>query len=394
MQGENMRVAYLAWESMHSIFVGGLSVVVTNLAEQMAKAGHEVHVFTRWMGGQSGYDYINNVHYHRCKFDPGPNLLAFAHNMSMSMVARLHEVERNYGKFDVVHGHDWHAIDALNELKNRGYPIVLTFHSTEYGRNGGNFGDWWEFREISGKEWYGGYIANRLIAVSNSLKNELMWLYKIPADKIEVIPNAIEPRICKLKVDPGMTKEKYGIHPLAPTVLFIGRMAHQKGPDLLLEAAPRVLSNRWDTRFLFAGEGGMRMWLGQRAHELGIAPATRFLGWLPYWSYLELLNSCDIVCIPSRNEPFGIVLLEAWAAGRPVVSTDVGGLGENIENFVDGIKVYPNPDSVAWGICYLLNSPEDMKRIAEAGRKKVEKYNWVNAIERLLNVYAAVGTES
>jgi glycosyltransferase involved in cell wall biosynthesis len=219
------------------------------------------------------------------------------------------------------------------------------------------------------------------------MKNEICWLYKIPPDRIEIIQNAVDHEKFKVKVDPGRIKERYGIHPLAPTVLFLGRIVDQKGPDLLVEAIPKILVNRSDSKFIFAGEGGMRQYLQKRVTELGVEWATRFLGLLPLPLLIELLNSVDIVCIPSRNEPFGIVLLESWAADRPVVATDVGGLGENIENFVDGVKVYPNPDSVAWGIIYLLNNPDVMKQISENGRKKAEMFSWTNVAEQLMKTY-------
>jgi glycogen(starch) synthase len=385
-----MRIAFLVWESLRSIRVGGLATVATNLAEELAKRGHEIHIFTRADKGQTDYAYINGVHYHRVVFDPGPNILAFAHNMSKAMVTSLHEIEKYRGKFDIVHGHDWHVVDALHDLKQEGYFSVLTYHSTEYGRNGGAFGDWWEFREISGKEWYGGFISDRVTTVSTSMMNELNWLYKIPIEKIDVIPNAIDPRKHRVHVDPGMVKEKYGIHPLAPVVLFMGRIEYQKGPDFLVEAIPRVLSNRWDVKFIFVGGGGMRSYLEHRVNEIGVGHATRFLGKVPHWQYLESLNSGDIVCIPSRNEPFGIVLLEAWAAGKPVIATDMGGLGDNIENFVDGIKVYPNYESIAWGINYFIDNPDAMKQVIEGGRDKVKQFSWDNTLSKLLNTYRSI----
>ena len=385
-----MRIAFLSWESLHSIHVGGLAIVATRLAEELAKRGHDVHLFTRAAEGQTDYEYIGGVHYHRCKFDPGRNLLWFASNMSKAMVGAVREAARRGGKFDLIHGHDWHIVDALHELKGEGYPVIITYHSTEYGRNGGNFGDWWEFREVSGKERYGTFISDRITTVSNAMKNELCWLYQAPAEKIDIIPNGIDPRKYVKRVDPGRIKEKYGIHPLAPVVLFIGRVDTQKGPDLLVEAVPHVLSNRRDVKFVFAGDGGMRGYLERRANELGVAHAVKFLGWISYQQYLDLLNSCDIVCLPSRNEPFGIVLLEAWATGRPVVATNVGGLGENIENFVDGVKVYANPESIAWGVNYLLNSPETMKEIGANGRRKVENFSWGMIIDKLLKTYQSV----
>jgi glycogen(starch) synthase len=389
----HFKVAMLAWESLYTVRIGGLAVAATRLAEELAEAGHVIHFFTRRAPGQAQYMTINHVNYYTCVSDPGNNSLEFARNMSKALVAGVHEVQRYEGKFDVIHGHDWLVVDALHDLKNEGYPVVLTYHSTEYGRQGGSFGDWWEFKEISGKEWYGGYIANRVTTVSNYMKNELNWLYKIPLDKIEVIPNAIDPTGYKLNLDSGKIKEKYDIHPLAPMVGFIGRLESQKGPDLLVEAMPKVLANRWDAKFIFIGQGSMRGYLENRAKELGIADSTRFLDFVPYWHFRELINACDIICLPSRNEPFGIALLEAWAAGKPVVAADVGGLGENIDNFVNGIKVYTTPESVAWGINYLLNSPDAMKKLSEEASKKVLAFKWENTINKLVDTYSyAIGT--
>jgi len=192
-----------------------------------------------------------------------------------------------------------------------------------------------------------------------------------------VIPNGIDPKEFKLNVDPGRVKERYGIHPLAPVVLFVGRLEYQKGADILLEAIPKVLANRWDVKFVFTGQGAMREYLIWRANELGVSHAVLFLGFVPHWEFLELLNACDIVSLPSRNEPFGIALLEAWAAEKPVVATDVGGLRENIENFKDGVKVYVNPDSVAWGINYLLG-------------EKVKRFSWKESIRKLMGTYSKI----
>jgi len=82
-----------------------------------------------------------------------------------------------------------------------------------------------------------------------------LWLYSIPASKITIIPNGIITGKMRKPLDPGRVKEKYGIHPLSPVVLFCGRMSVQKGPDLLVEAIPMILKNRPDMKFVFMGEG-------------------------------------------------------------------------------------------------------------------------------------------
>ena len=93
--------------------------------------------------------------------------------MSNQMVDQFRQVDAKE-KFDILHFHDWHPLQALHRLQDR--ETILTFHSTEFGRNGNQFGDWWEYKEISGKEWYGGLIAKRVTAVSTVMKNEVMQL--------------------------------------------------------------------------------------------------------------------------------------------------------------------------------------------------------------------------
>lgn len=385
---EMLRVALLSWESMHSVRTGGLAPAVTGLAEGLAAEGHEVHLFTRRGDGQEEHGIVNGVSYHRCTFAPGSNIIDYCWNMGRAMVRRLAAVE-SFGRFDVIHGHDWHTVEALHELKQRGRsPAILTYHSTEFGRNGNAFGSWWEFHEISGKEWYGGLIADRITTVSRAMKGEIAWLYKHPEEKIHVVPNGIDPGRFQREVDPGRVKARYGIHPLAPTILFIGRLVHQKGPDLLVEAIPRVLGHRWDARFVIAGQGDMRGHLEHRARVLGVDQATRFLGYVPDGEYVDLLNAADIVCIPSRNEPFGMVLLEAWSARRAVVGTEVGGLRDNIENFRDGVKVFINPESIAWGINYVIDDPVGVRAMGERGLEKVEReFTWPKVTKRMLEIY-------
>jgi len=140
-------------------------------------------------------------------------------------------------------------------------------------------------------------------------------------------------------------------------------------------------------QFLFAGTGDMRGYLEGMAHGLPV----QFLGYIADREHVQLLNACDLIAIPSRNEPFGLVLTEAWSAERCVVATDVGGLSENIDNYINGIKVPVRPDSIAWGICHLIDDPVYMQSLGKAGRRKVmEKFRWAVITERMLSVYRKV----
>ena len=377
---ETLKLAFFCWESLHSTFkVGGLAPAATELAENLAREGHEVHFFTRGEGADAT---INRVHYHYC-LPYGENIVEYCKTMSIQLVEAFRACDTP--AFDILHFHDWHVVEAMHLLRDRN--TVFSYHSTEYGRHGGNFGGWWEFKEISAKEWYGGYIAKAVTTVSNSTKTEVMWLYNVPGWKVAVIPNGIDPSAYRTVVDPGEVKKNYGIHPLAPVVLFVGRLPYQKGPDLLVQAIPRILATRWDVQFLFAGTGDMRGCLEGMAHGLPV----QFLGYVSDTERIRLLNACDLVAIPSRNEPFGLVLTEAWSAERCVVATDVGGLSENIDNYKNGIKVPVRPDSIAWGICHLIDDPAYMQRLGKAGRRKVmEQFRWDVVAGRVLGIYEKV----
>ena len=97
---------------------------------------------------------------------------------------------------------------------------------------------------------------------------------------------------------------------------------------------------------------------------------------------------CDVVCVPSRNEPFGIVVLEAWSALKPVVVTEIGGPKYYVEHEKNGLKIHPNVDSVYWGIDRMFSDFEKARWMGSNGRKGVEKYfSWDNISSHNLKVY-------
>lgn len=280
-------------------------------------------------------------------------------------------------------------IEALHLLQDRN--TIFTYHSTEYGRNGNQHGDWWEYREISGKEWYAGLIAKHITTVSNVLRNEVMNLYNIPDWKIRVFPNGVIPEQFDVSLDQGEVKKELGIHPYAPTIFFVGRMAYQKGPDLLIDALTKIKDAHWGMQIIMAGEGGMRKWLENTAHIRGLN--ARFPGYISDTEYVRYLHAADLVVIPSRNEPFGIVLPEAWSAGKAVVACDVGGLSENIESYRNGIKVQVSSEELGFGISEALKEPENLDRFGRSGRAKVyREFRWEGIAQRIDDWYQGIAS--
>ena len=373
-----MKIAMFSWETLHSQAVGGVAAHVTELAAALERRGHEVHVFTRPGYGTGGTSRIDGVWHHYCPHNLNANFVDEVQEMCRSFVWHFFQTEDHIGGFDVVHSHDWLAANAMVWIKH-GRPLhraVLTMHSTEFGRCGNNFWNGPSAR-IRDHERHGTYCADRVIAVSWALKRELMWMYNLPEEKCWTIYNGVAVHKFDVSADPGEIKRRYGIGPMDPTILFSGRLAVQKGPDLLLEALPGLLRFHRGAKLVFAGDGHLRGDLERRAHELGVAHATRFLGHRRGRELVDLYKACDVVCVPSRNEPFGISILEGWSAGKPVVASQVGGPNEFIWHNVTGLKVYPTPDSLGWGLGTLFTNFDWARWMGGNGRHAAETaFSW------------------
>jgi len=367
-----MRIAILSWESLHSVAVGGVARHVTELAAGLQRRGHEVHVFVRLGQGQTTYAMIDGVHYHRCPVDLNPDFVTEMNNMGNAFIWFLNQTQAyQNAKFDIVHGHDWLCAKAVVQAKNNlGCRTVLTMHSTEYGRCGNHRHNGRSDR-VRWVEAEGIFVADRVITVSGPLADEVKQEYKVPDWKLRTVHNGINVHQYDGYIDPSICRRTYGIGPMDPMVLFCGRLSCQKGPDLLLEAAPGLLRSRGDTKIVFVGDGDMRMYLERRANELGVAHAIRFPGAMGSdGDLVNLYKSTDVVCVPSRNEPFGIIILEAWAAGKPVVATRNGGPREFVTHEKDGFLVYDNPGSIGWGISRIFSDFKHAQWMGEQGRAK------------------------
>ncbi|MBF0479809.1 MAG: glycosyltransferase family 4 protein [Candidatus Omnitrophica bacterium] len=384
-----MRIAIFSWETVHSVYVGGVSNHVTELASALERKGHEIHVFTR-MGRPDHlqYERIFGVHYHRCPFESHSEFVEEINLMCQAFVKAFFATEDLTGKFDVIHGHDWLVANAIIWIKEaRGHKAIFTIHSTEYGRCGNNtFGG--NSERVRHIEWSAGYHADHVIAVSRSLRDEYQRIYNVPDWKIDVIYNGINYNVMDGYVEPASIRSRYGIGPLDPMVLFAGRMVDQKGPDILVQSIAGILKFYANAKFVFAGSGEMKASVEGLANSLGVAHACRFLGYQGGENLKNLFKACDCVCVPSRNEPFGIVILEAWSAGKPVVATVNGGPNEIVWHEVNGYKIYPNPESVAWGIGSTFEDFEHAKWMGRNGRIAVETvFSWDTIAEETLSVY-------
>jgi len=365
-----MRIALFSVESLHSNMVGGLGVVSTELAAALQRRGHEVHVFCQAGFGSGGHNEIDKVHYHFVAAPSGDKddaLINSMMDMCNNMMWAFGETQNHVGRFDIATCHDWMVTKALVQVKNtHGIPTVFTFHSTEKGRclSSENFNE-----KIRALESEAAFVADKVVAVSGRFKGEVMGEYAVPESKMWVVPNGINCQKYDGYIDPAQVKEKYGVGCMDPMILFVGRMSGGlKGSDIIVEAMPQILGTHGGSKAVFVGDGDAKMHCDHRSKELGVEGSCRFLGSKKGQELVDLYKACDVVVVPSRNEPFGLIILEAWAAGKPVVVSDQ--VGCPVEMWDDGLVVSCTPAGFAWGCQEILNDFDRARNMGKKGRDR------------------------
>ncbi len=176
--------------------------------------------------------------------------------------------------------------------------------------------------------------------------------------------------------------------PDAPYVLAVGRVVEKKGFDLLLAAYAGLSPAERQADLVVAGDGAERARLVALAGRLGVADRVHFPGRLDRDQVAAAMAGAELFVMPSRLEPFGIVVLEAWRAGAPVVATAAGGPPEFVTDGVDGVLVDPSDTGVfSRVLADLLGSPARRRALAEAGRARVADFAWPVIADRYRACY-------
>ncbi len=209
--------------------------------------------------------------------------------------------------------------------------------------------------------------VDRFLAVSREIAAELVDRLGWPAAKVEVVYNAVDVERVAVAAPPGL-REQLGGSETRPLVLTPARLDAQKGHDTLLEAIAEVP----EALFVLAGEGPKRAELEARTAEIGLGDRVRFLGRRE--DVPALLAACDVFCLPSLYEGSSLAVLEAMAAGIPVVSSAIGGTEELIEDGRSGLLVAPgDPKALAAALRRLLGDADLRRELAAQARERVDQ---------------------
>jgi len=211
---------------------------------------------------------------------------------------------------------------------------------------------------------------DRVIVVSKAKKDLLAKRYNLKEDRLLLINNGVDTDRF-LNPDNGGLREKLGLRGREKVVGMVGRLVTEKAYDIFLRSARRVVSDFPDARFLIVGDGDERPALEGLAGALGIRDKVFFLG--EREDVPGLVSIFDIAVLSSRMESFPVVLLEYMAAGKPIVTTGVGGNAEIVSDGKTGLMVPPeDPEALAGAIMELLRDPKKAEGMGKAARETVK----------------------
>jgi len=273
--------------------------------------------------------------------------------------------------FDVIHAHDWMTMIAGMKIKQQsGKPLVLHIHSLEIDRGGEDSRGWVYELEKKGME-----EADLIMPVSEFTAGIIEKYYGIPRSKLSIVHNGSR------KVRAFKSRRKFD----EKTVLFVGRLTRQKGPERFLEIADRVLQKNPNVRFVMAGVGDhFRSCLEKSSHR-HIGNRFHMTGFLNLEKLRYLFSMSDVYCMPSVSEPFGLSAVEAAQFGIPCVISRQSGVAEVL---TASLKFdHWDIDKASDCILNLLGNQVLRDKIVEDAAVNLANITWEISAKKIINAY-------
>ena len=365
---------------------GGAELAAYYLALEMAKRGNEVNIFTTSINSKDSFEEYEGVTVHRY----GTKLRIEKGNIAYGLFTKPlnHDVDIVHAHFSTPPG----EIAALRYTKKKKVPFILTYH-----------GDWQEsfggFVRRMALFFYNKYLLDKVLSCADIIispseyyidESRFLGEYR---DKIVAIPNGINVEDFNIPLSKEECRRKLGLPLDKDIILFVGSLTPYKGPEVLVKAMQKIVKEVPDTELVFVGSGKMRDELGKLAEKIGIKNNLKFAGFVEESMKPLYYKAADIFALPStlNTEVFPIVLLEASAAGLPMVVSDLNTFKCIIEDGYNGLFTKRGDEkSLADAIVYLLENEDIREKMGKNARKKVENYSWDRIAKETEKVYYEV----
>ncbi len=281
-------------------------------------------------------------------------------------------------QIDIVHTHLYRAnLAGRIAAKLAGVPVIIA--------NEHNIDSWKKFPQRLNDRVLAG-ITNKIIAVSDAVKDFYVNKIGISEDKIITIYNGVDISKFQTYVNTNKQKEEFGIKPDEKVITTIGRLHQQKGHLYFLKAAQIIREKNPKVKFLIVGDGPLEKQLRSMSKDLEISKNVIFAGLRD--DIPQILAMSDISVLASLREGFSITLLESMAAGKPTVVTDVGGNSEVVEHGKTGFIIQPkSPEDMALYSLNLINNQELAKRMGQEAEKRVLNFSIDRMVRKTENLY-------
>ncbi len=276
--------------------------------------------------------------------------------------------------FDVIHAHDWVTYPAAMAIaRETGKPLVCHLHACEFDRSGESINV-----PVYQIERQGMQTASAVITVSSRTRRTILDRYGIPQDRVRVVYNGIEPKEAPA-ARPARAEGRR-------TVLFLGRVTMQKGPEFFIRAAQRILESREDVEFIVAGWGDLAPRMIDWVAQMGLSRSIRFSGFLRGEEVAKAYDRADVYVMPSVSEPFGLTALEAIQHGVPVVLSTSSGAAEVLPTGALTVDFW-DVDQMVDKILSLLARPALAATLRSRAFTELEALTWDRAAAGCLDVY-------
>lgn len=383
-----VRVLMLSWDFPPRV-TGGNAAHVHGLSQALAAAGHEVVVLTPATNHRhAAIEQLGAVQVLRADIGlphiPAERYLAVAASANHALTQLVLDADSPLKAWvpDVVHGHDWRIGWAADTIaRHHGVPFVLTMHGTETVRHGGNLPDG-RPTDVNSIEWWLAFRADRLIATTRFMVDQLVATFELSPAQVVRVPNAIDPTLWA-----GHDRPK----DREPLVVSWGRVQYEKGFQVLARAMTTVRHRVPNVSCVIAGRGSYLPELQTQIDVEGVSDLIELPGFLRDDALRNLVQRAGCVVLPSLYEPFGLVALEALAAGAPLIVARTGGLAELIVGTDAGLTFEPgNPDDLADCIELVLHDKDLAHQMTTNARHLIEsKYAWDAIAISVTSVYDA-----